>query len=187
MARRSTATKVHRAVVEMVGSAPVAAITMEGIAERAGVSKQTLYRSWASTGAILCDALLARSVDARGAVVVPDSGDLHVDLRFLALAMVEELSDREQGPLLRAVTAEVLSDDALGSQVREHLLHPQLRGIAERFRAANVADPDAAAELFVGPIFHRWLLRTQPFAEGWAEGHAARVVRAVQATDDAGA
>lgn len=179
MARRTTVVKVHEAIAFLAREQPVAAITMEGIAERAGVSKQTLYRTWPSTGAILCDALLARSLDASGAVGVPDSGDLWEDLRSLGAAMVDELLDPDQGCLLRAVTAEMLSDARLADHVRDGLLLPQLRAIAQRFRAAGVPGPEDAAELFVGPIFHRWLLGTRLFEDRWMEEHASRVVRAV--------
>ena len=178
MARRTTVMKVHDAVALLAREQPVSAITMEGIAEQAGVSKQTLYRTWPSTGAILCDALLARSLDASETVVVPDSGDLREDLRSLGAAIVNELLDPEQGSLLRAVTAEMLSDARLADHVRGGLLVPQLRAIAQRFRAAGVPGAEDAAELFVGPIFHRWLLGTRLFEDRWMEEHASRVVRA---------
>lgn len=179
MARRTTVVKVHEAIVSLAREQSVAAITMEGVAERAGVSKQTLYRTWPSTGSILCDALLARSTDGNGAVVLPDSGDLYQDLRSLGFAMVDELLDPNQGPLLRAVTAEMLSDAHLADQVRDGLLLPQLRAIAQRFHEAGVLNPEDAAELFVGPVFHRWLLGTRQFESRWMDAHAARVVRAV--------
>ncbi len=181
MARQQTRSKVHDAVLALAREKRVGNITMEGIAARAGVSKQTLYRTWSSTGAILFDALLARSANEDGAVVVPDSGNLASDLQTLATATIAELTDPTQEPLLRAVTADMQSDDALATQFRELLLGPQLRGIANRLRQGNVPDPDGTAELFVGPIFHRWLLRTRPFESEWVTAHVARIVRSVSA------
>lgn len=178
MARERTRTKVHDAVLALARDARLGSITMEGLAARAGVSKQTLYRTWPSTGAILFDALLARSQDEDGAVRVPDSGDLAADLELLATAMTAELTDPTQEPLLRSVTAETQSDPTLGTQLVDLLLGPQLAGIADRFRAAGVADPSGAAELFVGPVFHRWLLRTGGFDPSWVRAHVARTVRA---------
>src|SRR5690348_9931650 len=104
VARSSTRRKVHSAVLALARENRVGSLTMEGIAARAGVSKQTLYRSWPTTGAILFDALLARSEGPDGAVTVPDTGDLTVDMRALGLAMVAELTDPLLEPLLRAVT-----------------------------------------------------------------------------------
>lgn len=181
MARERTRSKVHAAALSLAGDRPVAAITMEGIAARAGVSKQTLYRSWSSTGDILFDALLARSLDENGRVTVPNSGDLDVDLAALATGMIDELSDPTQERLLRAVTAELQSDDALAAQFRELLLTPQLTAISDRLRASDVRDPDDVTELFVGPIFHRWLLRSRPFDAEWVTAHVERVLRAAGA------
>ena len=179
MARQRTRTKVHEAVLSLAREHRVGTITMEGIAARASVSKQTLYRTWPSTGAILFDALLARSTDEDGAVAVPNSGDLAKDLESLAAATIAELTDPTQEPLLRAVTAEMQADEALATQFRDLLLSPQLSGISDRLRQGDVSDPDAVAELFVGPIFHRWLLRTHPFDRGWVTGHVARILRAM--------
>lgn len=181
MARERTRTKVHAAALSLAGERPVAAITMEGIAARAGVSKQTLYRSWSSTGEILFDALLARSLDENGRVTVPNSGDLTLDLAALATGMIDELSDPTQERLLRAVTAELQSDDALAAQFRDALLEPQLSGISERLRQARVPAPEDVAELFVGPIFHRWLLRSRPFDAEWVAAHVERVLRSAGA------
>lgn len=178
MARQRTRDTVHRAVLSLAGEGCVGAITMEGIAARAGVSKQTLYRSWASTGAILFDALLARSLDDDGSVVLPDSGDLAHDLEELATGMVAELSDPTHSPLLRAVTAEMQSDDALAEEFRRLLLGPQMTAVSDRLRRGGVADADDVAELFVGPVLHRWLLRSRPFDAGWVSAHVARTMRA---------
>ena len=181
MARDRTRTRVHAAALSLAldGSA-AGALTMEGIAARAGVSKQTVYRSWPSTSAVLFDALLARSADERGRVVVPDSGDLPSDLLTLATGMIAELTDPTEESLLRAVTADVQSDAALAAQYRELLLGPQLSAISARLESAGVPASGDAAELFVGPIFYRWLLRTQPFDSEWISAHVGRVIRSIQ-------
>lgn len=150
---------------------------MEGIAARAKVSKQTLYRSWSSTGEILFDALLGRSLDESGTVTVPDSGDLAVDLTELATGMIDELTDPPQERLLRAVTAALQSDDALAAQFRELLLEPQLTAISDRLRRSGVNDAEDVAELFAGPILHRWLLRSRPFDADWVAAHVERIMR----------
>ncbi|WP_285138268.1 TetR-like C-terminal domain-containing protein [Microbacterium sp. lyk4-40-TSB-66] len=177
MARPTTRRKVHEAVLALARESRVGSLTMEGVAARAAVSKQTLYRSWPTTGAILFDALLARSEGAQGETVVPDTGDLGADLDSLATAMVAELTDRTVEPLLRAVTAEIQTDDVLATQYREMLLSVQMSAIGHRLRRAGVADPDEVAELFVGPILHRWLLRSRPFTADWVARHVARTVR----------
>lgn len=177
MATPRTRSKVYDAVLYLARESQVGAITMEGLAARAGVSKQTIYRTWPSTGAVLFEALLTRSTNAEGDVVVPHSSDLSADLQALAAATIAELTDPVWGSLLRAVTAEIQTDEALADQFLDLLLRPQMSGIVDRLRAGNVSHPDAAAELFVGPIFHRWLLRTGPFDPMWITNHVTRTLR----------
>src|ERR1700722_18100938 len=55
-----------------------AAVTIEGIAARAGVGKQTIYRWWSSKTDVLMDAFLE---DAVQYLILQDSGDLGADLR----------------------------------------------------------------------------------------------------------
>jgi len=153
---------------------------MEGIAARAGVSKQTLYRTWPSTRAVLFDALLARSADVSGRVLVPNSADLSRDLLTLTTGMIAELTNPVEEALLRAVTADLQSDTTLAAQYRELLMGPQLSAISARLDEAGVPSPGDAAELFVGPIFYRWLLRSQPFDSEWVSAHVGRVIRGIE-------
>lgn len=180
MARDRTRVKVHAAALALALENTPGALTMEGIAARAGVSKQTVYRSWPSTSAVLFDAFLARSADESGRVVVPNSGDLSSDLLALATGMIGELTDPTEEALLRAVTADLQSDPALAAQYRELLLGPQLSAIAARLDEGGVPAPDDVAELFVGPIFYRWLLRSRPFDPAWVGEHVERVIRSVE-------
>lgn len=186
MVRQRTRSKVHEAVLSLAQERPVGKITMEGIAGRAGIGKQTLYRSWPTTGAVFFDALLARSQDDAGTIAVPTSDDLAHDLLELATGTIVELRDPSLEPILRAVTAEMQSDESLASQYRERLLTPQLEAIAQRFRAEHAEDPHGAAEAFVGPIFHCWLLRTHPMNSSWVKAHVARVIHgAVRSAEQA--
>lgn len=180
MARPRTKTQVHDAVLGMAVEDGVARITMEGVAARAGVSKQTLYRSWPSTGAILFDALLARSTNGAGEVVVPSSDDLAEDLETLVASTIAEITDPVQERLLRVVAADMQTDENLASEFRTRLMAPQLRAIADRFAREGIEDPDDAAELLLGAIVHRWLLRTRSFQPDWIRSHVRRVLLATK-------
>lgn len=181
MASKRTRARVHDAVLDLVGDRGVARLTMEGVAARAGVGKQTLYRSWPSTAAILFDALLARSENTDGAVAVPDSGELRADLLLLMEETVHELTSPATEPLLRAVTAAIQTDLELAREYRERLLEPQMAAIARRFEQAGTVHPAAAAELLVGPVLHRWLLRSGALDRDWQEQHVDQVVLGAQA------
>lgn len=177
MARTQTRSKVYAAVLALAGAGRIGALSMEGIAGRAGVSKQTLYRTWSSPGDIVFDALLARSQDADGSVLVPDAGELRADLESLVTDTVHELTDPAVEPLLRAVTASIQTDQQLADQYRERLWRPQFEAVAERFQKAGFPVPELAAELLLGAILHRWLLRTGPFTSEWVVGHVDQVMR----------
>jgi AcrR family transcriptional regulator len=179
MARPATRSRVHDAAIALVRESGYTHLTIEGIAARAGVGKQTLYRTWPSTAAILCDALLSASLDDNGLVAVPDTGDLAADLHTLVVQTLAELADPTFDRLLRAVTAELQTDEELAAQLRVHLLEPQLRAVGERMARAGVAETHAGVELLFGPIFHRWLLRTGTFEKDWADDHVARVLLAL--------
>lgn len=179
MARDRTRLKVHTAALSLALESSTSALTMEGIAARAGVSKQTIYRSWPSTGAVLFDALVTRTANERGDVVIPNSGDLRGDLYALATGTIAALMNPAEEALLRAVTADVVSDVTLAAQYRELLLEPQMSAISARLAQDATPDPDDIAELFVGPIFHRWLLRSRSFTPEWTSAHVDRIMRIV--------
>jgi AcrR family transcriptional regulator len=164
-------------------------LAVEAIAARAGVGKQTIYRWWPSKGAVVFDTLLDGTTDATGDVSLPDTGDIARDLRTLLRAVVAEMNDEAMDALQRAVLAEVQRDHALADELVRRLLRPQIDATAQRLRVARDAgqlrpdaDPDIGAELLYGPIFHRWLLRTGPLDEAYADALLTHVLMALGAT-----
>lgn len=184
MASKRTRAKVHKAVLDLVADVGFARLTMESIAGRAGTGKQTLYRTWPSTAAIVFDTLLGRSETPEGKVSVPDTGDLYADLLLLLEETVQELTSPATESLLRAVTAAIQTDVELARQYRERLLEPQMAAVAQRFEQAGAADPAAAAELLLGPVLHRWLLRSGDFDRDWMEQHTNRTLLGARAHRD---
>jgi AcrR family transcriptional regulator len=151
-------------------------LTVEAIAARAGVGKQTIYRWWSGRGAVVLDALAEQAASA-GPPAVPDTGDLESDLRPVVRAIVAELADPRLSATTRALTIETLSSETLAEQVRDRLLRPQLDAVKARLRAGREAgqvraevDLDQAVELLIGPMYHRWMLRTGPLTDEYADG-----------------
>ncbi|MBO0981217.1 TetR/AcrR family transcriptional regulator [Microbacterium sp. SD291] len=119
------------------------AVTIEGLADAAGVSKQTIYRWWPSKAAILGEALLEGSLPA---VELPMTDDLAADLRALFAAHGK---DGETVALARALIAVTATDPELGARLNERLAAPIREWTAERLargvEAGEVrADVDAA-------------------------------------------
>ncbi|MET9050316.1 TetR/AcrR family transcriptional regulator [Streptomyces rhizosphaericola] len=183
---------IYDAALALVGENGYRRTTIEGIAARAGVGKQTIYRWWPSKAAVLMEAFLDMAARAAGQAApegdgdadsrnggeygIPDTGDLAADLKLVLRATVDELNDPLMEAPTRALTAEGIVDAALGAEFVEKLLDPQLALYVTRLRAAQEAghlradaDPRTALELLIAPLTHRWLLRTLPLTHAYAD------------------
>src|SRR5262245_28873804 len=90
-----------------------AKLTVEAIAQRAGVAKQTIYRWWPSKTDILLEAFLT---DAAEELTPPDTGDLGADLVGHLSALAAFLTASDAGAVFRALTAESLHDARLAER-----------------------------------------------------------------------
>ncbi|MFG3542308.1 TetR/AcrR family transcriptional regulator [Streptomyces clavifer] len=173
---------IYDAALALVGETGYARTTIEGIAARAGVGKQTIYRWWPSKAAVLMEAFLdlaarqAEEAAGEGEGGIPDTGDLAADLRLVLRATVDELNDPAIAGPTRALTAEGIVDPHLGARFVEHLLDPSIQLYVTRLRAAQASgelradiDPRIALELLIAPLTHRWLLRTLPLTHAYAD------------------
>ncbi|WP_274557783.1 TetR/AcrR family transcriptional regulator [Streptomyces spiramyceticus] len=174
---------IYDAALSLVGETGYAKTTIEGIAARAGVGKQTIYRWWPSKAAVLLEAFIDlgnQAAEAAGAGAegyeIPDTGDLAADLKLVLRATVDELVDPKYEAPTRALTAAGIVDPELCAEFVEKLLEPQLQLYVQRLRTAQEAgdvragiDPHIALELLVGPLAHRWLLRTRPLTHEYAD------------------
>ncbi|MFI8965087.1 TetR/AcrR family transcriptional regulator [Streptomyces sp. NPDC053493] len=175
---------IYAAALDLVSEQGYARTTVEGIASRAGVGKQTIYRWWPanSKAAVLMEAFLDLAEQANEAAggtsgsEIPDTGDLAADLKLVLRATVDELDNPVFDRPTRALAAEGMVDPALGAEFTAKLLEPQLQHFVRRIEAAQAAgdidpgvDPRTAVELLVGPLHHRWLHRTLPLTHAYAD------------------
>ncbi|WP_406329410.1 TetR/AcrR family transcriptional regulator [Streptomyces sp. NBC_00203] len=167
---------IHAAALELVGEVGYPKTTIEGIAARAGVGKQTIYRWWSSKADVLLDAFMDLGEQAAQAAgqkpyEIPDTGDLAADLKLVLRATVDELLEPRFDAPARALAAEGVVDERLGAEFVTKLLEPQLQLYVRRLRSAQDKgavrqdiDPRIALELFVSPLAQRWLQRTGPIS-----------------------
>ncbi|MFI2613927.1 TetR/AcrR family transcriptional regulator [Streptomyces sp. NPDC018584] len=176
---------IYDAALALVGEVGYAKLTIEAIAARAGVGKQTIYRWWSSKGAVLLDAFLDLAEQAAEAASaghdtvqteIPDSGDLEADLKFVMRATVDEFNDPKYDAPYRALAAEGLLNPELGREFVEKLLEPQLQLFVDRVRRAQDAgqvrpdvDPRIALELWASPLAQRWLMRSGALTHDYAD------------------
>lgn len=144
-------------------------LTVEGVAERSGVNKTTIYRWWPSKAALLGAALVeAEALEFEA----PDTGSLRGDL----VALVEGIRR-----LLTQPPARDIAVAALGAAVR----HPELD--ARRFFADRLArerqvferavrrgelkrsvDPMLVVDLLAGAVWVRAVFRGLPLTDDFA-------------------
>ena len=175
--RRSAAARkaILTAAFELVGEVGYAKLTIEGIAARAGVGKQTIYRWWPSKGAVLFDAFLMLSEDQDGVPALPDSGDLDADLKLVLRATVAELVDPRYDLPMRALTAAMLNDPALKAEYEQRTEQPmraikraRLAGAQDAGQLPADVDLDLAVDLLWSPLWSRWQ-NGGPLTEAFAD------------------
>ncbi|MDI2124618.1 TetR/AcrR family transcriptional regulator [Yinghuangia seranimata] len=174
--RESSRRAILTAAFELAGELGYAKLSIEAIAARAGVGKQTIYRWWPTKGAVLIDAFLLLSETEAGDTELPDTGDLEADLKAVLHATVTELNDPRIAEPMRALTVEVATDPALAATYAERLDEPVRELKRHRLRAAQEAgqlvddvDLDTAIDVIWGPVLNRWLLRTGPLTHAYAD------------------
>jgi AcrR family transcriptional regulator len=187
-ARRSERSRqaILSATATLLAEAGYTKLTVEAIAARAGVGKQTIYRWWPDKGAVVLDSYLAL-VRADQGLTFPDSGDLEADLRLVLGSTVDSFADPAFEGRYRALLTAIQDDPKLAAALLDRLLKPWLDATKERLRAAQRAgqigglalDLDVAAELIYGPVYYRWLLRTGPVSRQYVDAVVAMILHAL--------
>jgi AcrR family transcriptional regulator len=141
------------------------ATSVEAIAKRAGVGKQTIYRWWPSKGAVVLEAMSER---AGASFNFPDTGDLAADLDT-QMTLVAKLLAGELSVPFTGVIAAAQGDPDLARTVLEKIINPRVVVCKERLESAQRqgqlrmdVDLDEVIELIYGPLYYRLLLRNQP-------------------------
>jgi AcrR family transcriptional regulator len=145
-------------------------LTMEGVADRAGVGKASLYRRWPNKVALVVDTL-RRQAERR--VHLPDTGSVHDDM--LAYLRMIVRSKRTESDVLSAVSHEVANNPELADAVRHEILPvlmDPVRAIIQRGVERGELPPSTDVELLmaVGPalMHHRRLASGHPLDERFA-------------------
>jgi AcrR family transcriptional regulator len=187
-ARRSERSRqaILAATRELIVELGYAKVSIDAIAARAGVGKQTIYRWWPAKGAVVFDSVLELSAEPSGEVAaLPDTGDLEADLRVVMRATVAEFADPAFEAPIRALNTEIANDPDLAALYRERLAAPVDEAKKERLRSAQQvgqlapdADLDLLLEVLYAPLYQRWLLRTGPLTESYADALVATTLKA---------
>jgi len=151
-----------------------AGVTIEGIAARAGVAKQTIYRWWSSKVDILMDAFID---DMAQHLTPPDHGDVGLDLRTHLSRLADFLTRSDAGAVFRALVGQAQHDPQLATRLRTDYLSqqctrdrlPLLRAV-QRGQLPPDTDLDLAIDQLLGPIHYRVLVTGQPVPREFTDG-----------------
>ncbi|MCO6007511.1 TetR/AcrR family transcriptional regulator [Actinoallomurus purpureus] len=155
-------------------------LTMEGIAARAGVGKQTIYRWWRSKAEVALDALL--NVASKG-IPIPDEGTLEADLRVF----LRRTFDMQEGarPVLMGLLAQSLLDpgfaDAFSDRFlagRRAALHAMLDRAVDRGEISADEDLGLLQDMVYGVLWYRMLFQHAALNDETAEAIASLIARA---------
>ncbi|MDT0391732.1 TetR/AcrR family transcriptional regulator [Streptomyces dubilierae] len=174
---------IYDAALALVVEVGYPKTTIEGIAARAGVGKQTIYRWWSSKADVLMEAFLDLAERSQQEVAAepvthafPDTGDVAADLKTVLRATVDELRDPRFEAPSRALAAEGVVNEELGRELVAKLMQPSLDLYMTRLRAAQAAgqvreglDLRIALEFFISPLAQRWLQHTGPISHEYTD------------------
>jgi AcrR family transcriptional regulator len=154
------------------------AVTIKGVAEEAGVGRQTIYRWWTTKAALVLEAI--RDLAERAGRPAP-TGDAVHDLRALLRASFRLVPTA--APAITGMMAESTHDAEFAAVLQDGLLAPRRAIVREILEAGQArgqlgrgASLDLAVDLVWGTMWYRVLSRHAPVDERLAEELADAVV-----------
>ncbi len=159
----------HRAILEacmsLIAELGYDNVSIEAIARRACVGKQTIYRWWPSKGAVVLEAA-TQCLDSVGAF--PDTGDIIADLRTQLTAILEVIDTTGFGPAYRGLIAAGQSDPDLLGDLHRQIIEPNIEAFTTRITLAQErgeiradADVQTLRDVLYGYVEYR-LLHAMP-------------------------
>jgi AcrR family transcriptional regulator len=149
------------------------ALTMEEVAQVAGVGKATIYRRWPTKGLLAFEAFGA---DFLARQPPPDTGTLRGDLLAALRAWMRTVNGTVAGRTLTGLIAEVQRDPALRDAWLDRFIRPVrnqqrmlvTRGI-ERGELSPETDPEVLLDLLFGSAYLRLLQSHLPLNDDFAQ------------------
>lgn len=162
---------ILRATADLLIEFGSAGVTIEGIADRSGVAKTTIYRHWKSRSQLVFDAfesLFSPVTQAKR------EGPIGAQLETILWQLTRALTESEWAPAVSALIEASDRDPELRQLVHDFLLarmengREVLRqGIASGELRPNL-DVNVAIGMLVGPIFYRRLVSKEPLGREFA-------------------
>jgi AcrR family transcriptional regulator len=171
------------AVLDLIAEHGINGVTTNAVAERAGISKATMYRRWRSKDALVADAIGAL-LDQE--IAIPDTGTLAGDVHELLAEAVTLYSTPRAAALIPELVAGMARDGELADAVRRTFLAARrdaldrvLQRAADRRELREDVDRALCLDLFGGVIFYRLLITGGPLDERLVDDLTVLILRAI--------
>lgn len=180
---RPRSAKSHQAILDaaqtLLAERGIFNLTIEAIAERAGVSKASIYRRWPNKNALVV-AVMLDAADAADAQWRNASPREELRNRLIGLSNIVNSTGCYLTEIIAAAQtepelAELFSRDFVRSR-REQGIAVLRRGVAQREFSADL-DVELAYDALFGPIFYHVLMTRKALAEAYIDRLLALVLR----------
>ncbi len=158
-----------RSLLEEIGFAD---LTIEGIAERAGVGKTTIYRRWPNKSSIVLDAFIEAATKD---IPFPDTGSVQEDLRLQMRRMVKLMNGTE-GHTIAKLIGGAQDDPELAEAFRSRWLaarREEARTIIKRGKSRGeiraAIDAEVLLDALYGPLYFRLLIGHAPLTPSYVD------------------
>ncbi|WP_329090781.1 MULTISPECIES: TetR/AcrR family transcriptional regulator [unclassified Streptosporangium] len=174
--------QIFQATLELLATKGYEGLTMEGVAERSGVNKTTIYRWWPSKAALLAAALIEADLLA---MEPPDTGTLRGDLEALVGGMAALLTRPPSAGVAVAALGAAVHHAELGEAAQRFFADRFAReeAVFERARRRGElsaeADPMLIVDLLAGAVWLRTVFRGLPLGDDFAARAVSTVLDGV--------
>lgn len=155
-------------------------LTIEAVAARAGVGKQTIYRWWPSRPALVADVMLEDADKLLASVSHTD--DMAADLVGWVGKLVASLTTARGSAMLRTLTVACMEHEETAVRLRAGFSAPLHDSVRARLLAEGIAaaTAESAADAIVGGVVYPILSGAHPYSRRRAERTTRLIVEAIR-------
>lgn len=172
------------ATYEMLNEVGFGALTIEGIAERAGVGKTTIYRRWPNKASLVIDAFLTAIAPE---IHFTDTGSVREDLRSQMRRLIRVLNS-PCGLIMRSIIAGSQMDEEVAEAFRKNWVEARrvearkvIKRAIDRGELRRDINPELVLDALYGPLYFRLLVQHQPLTQHFAESLFELVMKGIAA------
>ncbi|HEY8155200.1 MAG TPA: TetR/AcrR family transcriptional regulator [Myxococcota bacterium] len=171
---------IHAAALEALAGSGYAALSIEGVAARAGVTRPTVYRRFAGKAELVTSAVAAAFETANPAV--PATGSAREDVRILLANTIRMVRGTALGDVIRNLIPELPRHPDLRGlargllQDRRRLLRTAIERGVQRRELRKDLDVELSIDALLGAIYLRLLITGAPIADRLAGDLVAEIL-----------